>query len=255
MIRSLRAMKQPPSLILTYHSLDLSDSPISLAPDRFHRHMEWLVNSNISVVPLVQAVKAPGSVGLTFDDGLRSFREIAFPVLSEFGLPATVFVVTGHCGRTNRWPSQPGHVPTLDLLSWSEIEELARHGVGFGAHTVTHPNLARLEPAAAAAEMSESRIELEERTGRAVSAFAWPYGVSTPALRAMAAEQFPLACGTDLRYLEGTYDLTNLPRIDAYYWAQPFWFQRQRSRSGRAYTRARRMLRRCRSMLAGETAS
>lgn len=247
-------MKQPPSLILTYHSLDVSGSPISLAPERFRHQMEWLANSETSVVPLEQAVRTRGAVALTFDDGIRNFRDIALPVLDEFELPATVFVVTGYCGRTNRWPTQPSHIPTLGLLSWSEIEELARHGVEFGAHTVTHPNLARLEPVAAAAEMRESRIDLEDRTGRSVRTFAWPYGVSTAALRATAAEEFSLACGTDLRYMEGNYDLTNLPRIDAFYWAHPFGFQRQRSPLGRAYTQLRRTFRNCRSMFADETA-
>jgi peptidoglycan/xylan/chitin deacetylase (PgdA/CDA1 family) len=217
--------------------------------------MRWLAEAGTRVVTIEEAVRMPGAVALTFDDGVRNFREIAFPVLDDLHLCATVFVVTGRCGRTNRWPSQSARVPTLDLLSWSEIEELARRGVDFGAHTVTHPNLARLELAAALVEMHESRIELEDRTGRPVNLFAWPYGISTPALRATAAEEFSLSCGTDLRYLEGTYDLTNLPRIDAYYWAHPFWFCRQHSLSGRVYTRIRRTLRGSRSMLAGASPS
>jgi len=236
-------MKQPSSLILTYHSLDLSGSPISLPPETFRRHMQWLADARIPVVPLTQILQSAGAVALTFDDGFRNFREFALPVLQNLHLPSTVFVVTGYCGGTNRWPGQPSDIPTLDLLSWSEIEELARHGVDFGAHSVTHQNLVRLAPEAAAAEIRQSRIDLEDRTGRPVRAFAWPYGLSNPSLRTKVAEEFSLACGTELRFLEGTYERTNLPRSDAFYWAHPFWFESQRSRWAHAYVGLRRILR------------
>jgi glycosyltransferase involved in cell wall biosynthesis/peptidoglycan/xylan/chitin deacetylase (PgdA/CDA1 family) len=36
---------------------------------------------------------------VTFDDGYRDNYTQAFPVLKEFGIPATVFVATGHMGR------------------------------------------------------------------------------------------------------------------------------------------------------------
>jgi len=240
-------MKQPASLILTYHSLDLSGSPVSLTPETFEQHMRWLAENRIPVVPLTEIVNSPGAVALTFDDGFRSFRRSALPVLQELDLPATVFVVTGYCGRTNRWPSQPESIPTLDLLAWSEIEELVRQGVEFGAHTVTHPDLTALEPQSAAREIRQSRVDLEDHTGRPARAFAWPYGLSTPSLRAMAKEEFPVVCGTDLRFLEGTYDDADLPRIDAFYWAHPFWFQRQGSPIGRTYTGVRRLIRKGRS--------
>ena len=156
-------MKRPASLILTYHSLDHANSAISLRPEAFEQQMRWLIETGIPVVPLTEVLQSPSAVALTFDDGFQNFRELAFPVIQDLSLPATVFVVTGHCGRENRWATQPVHIPTLDLLTWSEIEELARQGVEFGAHTVTHPNLVHLEPKAAEAEIHQSRIDIEDR--------------------------------------------------------------------------------------------
>ena len=242
-------MNQPASLILTYHSLDASGSPISLPPETFAQHMQWLASAQIPVVPLTAITESRGAVAITFDDGFHNFREHAFPILHELLFPATVFIVTGYCGKTNRWPAQPASIPSLDLLSWTEIGELARHGVDFGGHSVNHPDLTRIERGAASAEIRECRTQLEDHLGRAIESFAWPYGSSNHDLRMEVAEKFILGCGTDLRFLERNYERANLPRIDAYYVARAFWFKNQRSRWGKAYLSLRRILRQGRSFL------
>src|SRR5580700_4908300 len=107
------------SAILTYHSLDDSGSVISTPPVVFRRQMEFLAQSGIPVVPLDQAVARPGSVALSFDDGFGNLADHALPVLEQYHLPATIFVVSRYCGKMNNWPSQPaGGVPQLPLLSW-----------------------------------------------------------------------------------------------------------------------------------------
>jgi len=45
-----------------------------------------------------------------------------------------------------------------------------------GAHTVTHPILARLDPERAASEIGDSKRRLEAITGSPVSLFAYPNG-------------------------------------------------------------------------------
>lgn len=62
------------------------------------------------------------------------------------------------------------------MLSWDEITELNRAGVSFGAHTITHPSLARISTDEAAGEMLGSKKMIEERLGSEVTSFAYPYG-------------------------------------------------------------------------------
>ena len=67
--------------------------------------------------------------------------------------------------------------PTHRPLSELEVCELAQGGlVEIGAHTVTHPVLARLPLPEQEAEIRQSKACLEKILGRPVTSFAYPYG-------------------------------------------------------------------------------
>lgn len=72
---------------------------LSLPVELFRRQVE-LLRRHFTVVGLDEAVAAasPRVVALTFDDGYRGVYQNAFPVLREYGLPATVFLVTERIG-------------------------------------------------------------------------------------------------------------------------------------------------------------
>lgn len=60
---------------------------------------------------------------------------------------------------------------------WPQILEMKKSGlVVFGSHTVNHENLGSLSNDAIRYELQESKRELENRIGRPVQAFAYPYG-------------------------------------------------------------------------------
>ena len=164
------------SAILTYHSLDDRGSVISVAPELFRRQMEWLAGAGIPVVPLAAIRNTPGAVALTFDDGFVNFFEHALPLLARHRFPATVFVVSGRCGHRNRWDQKMKGIPDLELMGWSELASAAAAGVTVGAHTVTHPFLTALQDADLERELALCRATIEDRMGRPVESFAYPYG-------------------------------------------------------------------------------
>src|SRR3954470_8233749 len=92
---------QPSCAVLTYHSLDESGSVISIRPDVFRRQMQTLAANGVKVVPLEDLFAHPGAVAITFDDGFANLADHALPVLEHLGLPATIFVVSGYCGKRN----------------------------------------------------------------------------------------------------------------------------------------------------------
>jgi peptidoglycan/xylan/chitin deacetylase (PgdA/CDA1 family) len=70
-----------------------------------------------------------------------------------------------------------GATPPRDLmLTTPQLRSLRDAGVEIGAHTATHPILARLSPEAAREDIARSQIVLEGILGDPVSLFAYPNG-------------------------------------------------------------------------------
>lgn len=99
-------------LVVNYHRvLATPDALLAPEPDlaTFRWQMEVLAQC-FNVLPLGDAVRAcvngrlpPRAACITFDDGYRSLHDLALPVLREFGLPATVFITSGHVDKGNMW--------------------------------------------------------------------------------------------------------------------------------------------------------
>jgi peptidoglycan/xylan/chitin deacetylase (PgdA/CDA1 family) len=211
--------------ILTYHSIDGSGSVISVSPSIFKRQMEKLRDWGFKGITLRHLMDGwQGSkflparpVVLTFDDAFGNFEEHAAPLLGSLGFSATLFAVADYCGHQNDWPTQPGGVPRLPLLSWSALDGLSRAGFDVEAHTMSHPALPSLTPADAEREILGSRTAIEERLSRSVEMFAFPYGDSDATSRRIVAAHFRAACGVNLGSARVSSNRFNLPRIDMYY--------------------------------------
>jgi peptidoglycan/xylan/chitin deacetylase (PgdA/CDA1 family) len=82
------------------------------------------------------------------------------------------------------------------MLRWEQLHDLEAFGFEVGAHSHTHRQLDVLPLSIAALEMRRSRELLEQHLGHQVPSFAYPYGYSSPPLRAeVAACGFDSACG------------------------------------------------------------
>lgn len=220
--------------ILTYHSIDDSGSVISISPTLFARQMGMLAKKGYTVLALSDAATRlrsgsdipERSVVLTFDDGYRNVYTEAFPVLQRHGFTATVFLIAEYCGGFNDWPGHESPVGRRPLLRWTEIEEMYRHGIEFGAHTLTHPTLTGLPRAAAEREIVQSQAALQDRLGAPVDTFAYPYGRFNGQHRETARHHFLCACSTRLGRATASSDMHALPRIDIFYLKSPLLFRR-----------------------------
>lgn len=168
--------------ILLYHRVADDPDPLAVSPRRFREQMDHLASAGYRVVGLTEAlelldpaVPAPRTLALTFDDGFADLRDEALPVLAQHGFRATVYVTTGVADGRLSFPWYERQPP---VLGWDDIVALDREGtLRFEAHTVSHPNLLALDEAAAAAEIGDSKRELEARLGRSVWTFAYPAGL------------------------------------------------------------------------------
>ncbi|MGC4048941.1 MAG: polysaccharide deacetylase family protein [Paludibaculum sp.] len=239
-------MASAESFILTYHSLDESGSVISVTPQLFRRQMAALNASGRKVVPLELITSTPNAAAITFDDGYVNFFEHALPVLDGFGFPSTVFVVSRLCGRQSAWA---GSGPGRPLMDWDQLRQLWSHRASVGAHTATHADLRNLPAAAVAGELDESRDEIEQRTGRKVRTFAYPYGAADEQVRRMAAERFDWSCSVELDFVRQGTDPVFLPRLDMYYFQASAHFGSLVEGTAHQYVALRRSLRRLRAMI------
>ena len=240
--------------ILAYHSLDHSRSVLSTSPGIFAEQMKVLRDAGVRVVSLSDVADRKCSnreneVVLTFDDGFRNVYQHALPVLQSYGFPATVFLVTDYCEKTNSWPGQTVTIEGESLLAWREIQEMSRAGISFGSHTRTHPDLRKLSIEEAEEELVGSKKAIADSTGLPVDTFAYPYGAYDAALRNLARQHFRLACSTHLGFVKRDSDLFALERIEMYYFQSLLLFRHLFSPATGAYLGIRKQLRRLRRAL------
>ena len=86
----------------------------------------------------------------------------------------------------------------MELMDWSDAEQLLRLGHEIGCHTATHPMMIDLPESQLAQEIAQSLDELSRRLG-AVQHFAFPFGrfeTLTPAALAAARSCHVLSCAS-----------------------------------------------------------
>lgn len=93
-------------LILAYHGISLEDEHLwdytqFMSPEVFRARLQLLKKNGCTVLPLGEALERlytsdlpDKCVAITFDDGTCDFHQRAFPILKEFGFPATLYLTT-----------------------------------------------------------------------------------------------------------------------------------------------------------------
>ncbi len=167
--------------VLMYHHFvpdGTECNPWTLTVSRFREDLQWLTdNGYTSILPSELAagmVLPEKAVMITFDDGYSSNYDLAYPLLQEFQVKASISLITSSVEKT---------------LTWDECREMAQSGlVEFGSHTHFAHNIyskgiqrlpdetqadyeARIFP-----DILTSVELIEQNIGTKVHLFAYPYG-------------------------------------------------------------------------------
>lgn len=130
----------------------------------FVRQMEMVREAGFVGCSIARALEHGGNrLAVSFDDGVRSHYERAFPALVELGMTATFFVTTD-------WVGRPGYV------AWSELREMRDAGMSIQSHTRSHPFLSELDAAALREELVGSKSRLDDALGQDTDQLALPGG-------------------------------------------------------------------------------
>jgi peptidoglycan/xylan/chitin deacetylase (PgdA/CDA1 family) len=207
--RALGPRVRPVRAILMYHDVG---GPAGPSVATFAAQVRYLATHfrllRIGEVPAALDGVDPVAC-VTFDDGYADAIASAMPVLSDAGVPATVFLPSGLLGSTIGTSYGPRNVIDLD-----GARALVAAGHEVGAHTVTHPRLTELPRAEASNEILGSREELASALGVEVDAFAYPRGLFDDDVVCMVREAgFGSAVTIREGLLRGTLDPLRLPRV------------------------------------------
>lgn len=163
--------------VLCYHqfSKKTSSSKISISEEMFDQQMEYLKNNGYTVISLntlhnfLNYKRRPpkNSIVITIDDGWKTAKTIAAPILKKHGFTATLFIYT------DLIRSKPNNV----TLCWDEIKEMMDEGiVEVQSHTASHSDLTKLKEASIERELEDSQKIIKEHLGINVKYLAYPYG-------------------------------------------------------------------------------
>lgn len=121
---------------------------------------------------------------LTFDDGYDEIFDNAIPLLKEFGVKATMFVLGDRSIRSNLWDADPD-IKGVPLLAETKVRQLYHEGFEIGSHSLTHSYLSKMSGGEAWKEIAGSKQRLEDLIGAPVASFAYPFGSQTNAIKEM----------------------------------------------------------------------
>jgi peptidoglycan/xylan/chitin deacetylase (PgdA/CDA1 family) len=201
--RALKPARPGTARVIYYHRIDDEQHRSCVAPRAFAEQMAHLKSEGWNVMSLAAMREhldahrpfPERTVAVTFDDGFADNYATAFPVLAKHALPATIFLAAGYIGGDDLpvLRDRSGIKP----MTWAQVEEMARHGIAFGAHTMTHRSLTELAPDEIEREVVESRDVVAARVGAPVETFCYPRGHFDERVKQIVRDAgFRIACTT-----------------------------------------------------------
>jgi peptidoglycan/xylan/chitin deacetylase (PgdA/CDA1 family) len=202
-----------PVPILMYHVLSAppANAPfpeLYVKPADFSFEVAWLASHGYHAVTLQRvfdtwrgvATLPDKPVVLTFDDGYLSDVRTALPVLKARHWPGVLNLEVANLKPV--WGIRPPGVRKLIAAGW-EID----------AHTLTHPDLTKVDEARLHDEVAGSRIAIKQRFHVPVNFFCYPAGRYDAAVVAAVQQAGYLAATTTNYGLAKPADLYTLSRV------------------------------------------
>ncbi len=154
--------------------MQISTAPIFLLPQmQFREQMAYLADNGFETVDFYDLSLAitdkrelpEKPVIISVDDGYRDNYENAFPILQEYGLSATFFIVT-----------QPIDDGNETYMTWEMVEEMANAGMRIEPHSKTHADLTVHDREYVIFEILGSQETIAAHIGQTPRYFCYPGG-------------------------------------------------------------------------------
>ncbi len=215
--------------ILMYHQVGSYPGRYNVPRQTFETQMAYLAQNGYTSVSIDQIAAAlrgqgglpPCPVAITFDDGYTSAYSNALPILQQYGLRATFYVVAGYVGMSQRF------------MNWDQVRDLAARGMWIGSHSYNHPYLARSPRASLPRQIVDSKAKLESELGVPVTTFAYPFGsYSLAVMHAVTEAGYVAGVWTGYGPHQAEDRIYKMPRYAIYNWVSQRRFEAQLPRHG-----------------------
>jgi len=168
-----------------YHGVMKAGTPIApygISADQLEQQLRVLQRLQYQTVTfgqllrivLQQAPRPKKMVVLTFDDGDATFSESTMPLLRQFGMRSTIFLISGRLGKQS----------FMDVAS---VNEAMTSGIEVGVHGLNHRSLGRCSETELYEEIVMAKEMLETCLAARLETFCYPYGHHQPRLYPMLA--------------------------------------------------------------------
>lgn len=158
--------------VLNYHQInDEKHSALTLHVDQFKEQIEYLHNHGYNTITLNQLYDylQNGSdlpekpIVITFDDGYVDNYEHALPILKEYNMKATLFMISDAANT-------PGFVNT------AQMHQMESAGFDIQGHTNHHKILTHMDPTELPDAILGGKTSMEGILGEPISYLAYPGG-------------------------------------------------------------------------------
>lgn len=193
--------------VLMYHCVSddiWGGEGLFMSPDSLRQQIQFLLDEGYQIIDFSDMSHLGDydkPVIITFDDGYEDNYLNAFPIIQEFGIPVTVFMISSFFGR--------------DLyLTDAEAKEMADSGlVSIQSHTSHHAHLTDEDDETIQQEASQSRLEIARVTGTVPNVLSYPTGRVDERVVNIVDDYYSLGVRTsDERWNSGS-DLFGITRI------------------------------------------
>ena len=205
--------------VLNYHRIDTGiRHSLVVPPEEFRKQMQYLHDEGYTTITMDELYDyvAHGKdlpdkpVLITFDDGYIDNYENALPILKEYNMKATLFMITGAFGESR-------------FVNMEQLKEMQANGIDIQSHTVNHKDLRNMSLEQARDELIGSKAVLEGRMGHPVRYIAYPGGFANKDIDRIAEESgYRMAFTVQAGNVEPGQDLFNLPRQAVFFNETPF---------------------------------
>ena len=170
--------------VLMYHRIGDDRYPsTSISRELFEKHIEYLIEENINVLPITELSKylkkeisfTNKTVFITIDDAYRSFFQNGFPILKKNKLPFGIFVSSDYVSSAEE----------SEFMSWSMLKEVSNSNGLILNHSKSHESLVGMDIQTLKKEVEQNQIEIEKKIGKQPKIFSYPYGESSRTIEEM----------------------------------------------------------------------